>query len=233
MANPTVAQICAKARYLLNDTAATRYTNQVLIGFVQQAVDELESDLRLNGIPSNDTLSSTLSVPANTLAIKYTGTTPLLPNNMLEPIKLEEKSPSESSFQFRPMVKTMFEPRMKQDNILRYWWWQEQAIKLVGATVTREIQITYQWGFPLLSDPVNAADVVPHNACLLFVGTKTAALAAELIAQNHARAAVLQDEAAVHLKKLVRTAVKTEQFNAVRRRPFTNPLRVFGGRYRR
>lgn len=233
MANPTVAQICGKARALLNDVAATRYTNQVLLPFVQQAIDELESDLRLNGIPSNETQSSILSVPALTTVIKYSGTTPVLPNNLLEPIKLEEKSSSEGIFQFRPMVKTMFEPRLKQDTFLRYWWWQEQALKFVGASVARDVQITFQWGFPLLTDPVVPSETVPHNASLLFLGTKTGALAAELIAQNHARASVLQDEASVHLKKLVRTAVKTEQFLAVRRRPFTNPLRVFGGRYRR
>lgn len=230
MANPTVGDVTKQARAYLNDVAASKYTDQVLLPLLQGALDELEDALQENGAETVDTISSTLAVPLNTLAISYVGTTPVLPSDLVEPTSVQEKSTGAPDSAFVDVAVVIELPVRQQDGMLNEYLWQEQSLKFVGATQARDIRIMYEKGFARLTDPVNTAQIIAYNEALPFLAFKSAAMAAELIAQNHDRASVLHQQAEVALARTLNVRARSQQELPVRHRGWSRATKRGRGR---
>lgn len=228
MSQPTVADVTKQARAWLNDTNAAKYTDQVLLPYVQGAVDELEHALQENGAETLGTASAVLTVPANTKAIAYAATTPVLPADLVEPSELWEGTSGQPTSTFNPVDPVMALPIRVQTGSLDEYLWEEEKIKFVGATQARDILINYKKGFARLTDPVTPTQVIAYNQGLAFLAFKTAALAAELIAQNHTRAEVLHQQAEVALGRTLNIRARDQQGMPVRRRGWVRPSRKGG-----
>lgn len=222
MPNPTFDSICRRARGHLNDSDGERYTNAKLHTYVEDAIDELVDELLVNGVPALDDTSATITVPASTTLISYI-TTPALPADLEEPIALNEKAVGAPDSTYVPMTKVMFLPPVQPVSNLGSWLWEEQTLKLIGATSNRDVLIYYQKGVPLITG--EAEQEIPLLRSLPFISYKAAALAAALVDNNENRALVLHEEAQVHLASLVAWHVRSMQGTPVRRRSWRRPSR--------
>lgn len=225
MSNPTVGSIGKAVRAFLNDQDGTKFTNQRLLPYMQAAVDELEDELLLISSEVFGEVSAALDIPANTLELKYSGTVPTLPSDLVEPVMLEEKVDGAAVSTYVPMTKVRELSVTPQIQTLDEWVWQEQSIKFIGATVAVDVRITYMKGFPALSDPVVDTQEIPYNEAAPFLQYKVAALAAELIAGNHDRALVLHDSAIQALNRTLGIRTKSQQDLPVRRREWRRQSR--------
>src|SRR5258706_14372172 len=143
MGNPTVGSVGKAARAFLNDQDGSKYTNQRLLPYMQAAIDELEDELLLISSEVFEETSAVLDIPANTLELKYSGTVPTLPSDLVEPILLEEKADGALVSTFVPVKKVRDLSVIPQTQTLNEWVYQEQSIKFIGATVPVDLRITY------------------------------------------------------------------------------------------
>lgn len=230
MANPLLSQVWKQARAHLNDAGDAKYHDQVLLPYTQDAVLELEDALEENGAETLGEQSATLAVPLNTKEIKYTGTTPTLPSDLIEPRLVFEKATGAADSTYIEVSYTRVLPIRDQSGILGEYTWEEQSLKFVGALVARDIRVLYVKGFPVLTDPADGGQEVPYNNALAYLSFKTSALAAELIAQNHDRAMVLHQSAEIALARTLNIRARAQQKGPVRHRKWTRPGRRRMGR---
>jgi hypothetical protein len=223
--NPTVGSVGKAARAFLNDQDGTKYTNQRLLPYTQAAIDELEDELLLISSEIFEETSAVLDIPANTLELKYSGSVPTLPSDLVEPVSLEEKVDGAVSSTFVLMTKKRDLSVTPQVQTLNEWTWQEQSIKFIGATVPVDLRITYMKGFPALIDPCVDTQEIPYNEAAPFLQYKVAALAAEFIMGNHDRAIALHESAIQALNRTLGIRTRSQQDLPVRHREWRRASR--------
>ncbi len=215
----TLSSIIPRITARLNDTAQDNFTNDVILPYAQDAADELQLQLELYGALVLEKMSPIIKVPQFTGAV---GTSQdllslgLLPNDMLEPQKVEERL-SGSTDLFYDMTRRMWEPNILPTDSLRYWDYREENIFFIGATTVRDIKLYYLKRLIVVSD-INS--VISVNNSQQFMIPRTAALCAQYIGENQARAQELNNEAKEHLVDTIRIAVKSKQGTRTRRRPY-------------
>jgi hypothetical protein len=225
----TVSAIIPRIVARLNDPNQQIYTNAALLPYIQDAGDELQAVLELNGALVLEQVSTIIQFPISLNANQEnlvslgnggdgsTGTYPsLLPTNMYEPQRLEERLTGTTD-QFIPMIRRQWEPNIQPTDNLRYWTYRDQDIFFVGCTNPIDIKIYY---LQQLVNITSTASIVPINNSQQFMINRTAAMAARYIGENTTRADELDKVAGENLDWVIRIGVKSKQGTRTRRRPF-------------
>jgi hypothetical protein len=179
--------------------------------FAQDACDELQLELELNGALVLEKIDSTIVIPIGTTQFDT-----LLPTDMLEPQRLSERL-SGSTDLFVNMTTRMWEPEILPTDSLRYWAFREGDIFTPGATTTRDVKIYY---LKRMFNITTISDSISVNGSRQFLINRIAALAAKFIGQNESRSNELNLTASEMLNKLTRINAKSKQRTRTRRRPF-------------
>ncbi len=204
-----------RARAALNDRSAQLFTNDVLLPFLNNAWEDLQSEMQVNGLPTVYETTSALTIPAGAIIISGSST-PALPSDIIEPRNLYERAPSET--RWIPMQEYNSLLPTTQGSTLNLWQWREDELRLVGSTAIREVLIEY---VKSLIEIVGPNTVIPLNAAKLYLAYKTAAEAASDIGQNGTRASSLSARAEVEKAKFIAIRVKGQQGVSTRRIPYT------------
>lgn len=204
------------------------YTNEKLYGHLQEAIDELDDALAENGISVLTETSVNLDLPASTTRIAYTGTTPTLPADLKEVLKVDEKTDGSPDHTFRPVTPCLVLPSRSAESFLGDYAWEESELKFIGASLAVDIRLRYIKGFPDLTIPVDKTQTIPFNRALPFLAGKTAALVAANVMKDFDRAQILHEQAQNHLARALNRNVRTQQATPVRRRGWRRRHR---GRY--
>lgn len=209
----TVDDVLAAAGGLLIDPDRIVNTDDRIIPLLNKAYRELQRKHNRNGISTAREATAPVDVPANTVALVDGG---LLPSDLLTPISMYERANGSTSAEdWVLMTEQDWEPNLIPTDTLQYWAWREDEIKLVGATVIREVLIKYWKSLPAFDD---ANDLVLIKDSLDWLAAKTAAIAALVIHSNPTRAKIYNDDAAEIYSDLIGTAVNRKQGRPVRRR---------------
>lgn len=212
----TAATPIAMAKVLLNDANGTNYTTAKLIPLMQKAYRELQLKFNRAGFPQTKEKSTSITVPAGTLALADGA---LLPLDFISPVEVFERG--STSEDWVPLIPRSWEPNEAMGTFLRYYSFREEQIHLVGSTTDRLVLLRYQKSLtPITADTV----ALEINDSDLWLAARTAAIAALVIGENPTRAAVLDLDAEKLWEDLKGTRVKTMQQFPSRRR--TNRFRV-------
>lgn len=171
--------VLTTARTLLNDDAATLWTDTVLFPKLAQAHRELQVMLRFHGSPVMMGMLGDTEVVA-------AATTLTLPSDLVEPIKLWERAFGDAN-QADNVLMTEASPLpfVAQGTALVYWNWYQETITFVGSSANRYVNMQYWRSIPIPT--VNTALIGFING-ELFLAPRIAALAAGSVGN----AAVLQ-----------------------------------------
>lgn len=204
-----------RARAALNDRQGQLFNDDVLLPFLNNAWEDLQSEMQVNGLPAVYNATAALTITAGATVISTTSTPPL-PTDIIEPQNLYEKGTTETDW--IPMTEFPGLLPTRQGQKLGIWQWKEEEIKLVGATANRDILIEYLKSFPEVIGP---STQIPLAGTKLFLAYKTAAEAASDIGQNGTRAESLSTRANVEKAKFIAIRVKGQQGVSTRRIPYS------------
>lgn len=179
------------ARELLNDVGATIWPNTVLIPFFNIGYRMLQTKLKNAGCPVQMS-EDTNNIAANT-------TVPFTPTNIIEPIRLWEKTQAASDLTYIQMTEKAFLPTIVTTTNLRVWRWNGTSIEIIGATVNKTVK-TRMWSF--VADITTAGDDIPFVNAENYLGPITASLANESIGE-HDQSAKYQEMADVSLTEII------------------------------
>jgi hypothetical protein len=216
----------------LNDPNQQIYTTAALLPYAQDAGDELQAVLELNGALVLEQISTIIPFPIslnenqeNLVSLGNGGDgsisgggpkTSLIPSDMYEPQRLEERLTGTTD-QFIPMIRRAWEPNIQPTDNLRYWSYRDEDIFFVGCTNAIDIKIYYVKKLINISSSSSSINV---NNAQQFMINRIAAMAARYIGENTTRADELDKEAGENLDWVVRIGVKSKQGARTRRRPF-------------
>jgi hypothetical protein len=159
----------AQARTLLNDDAASVWTDAALIPKLQIAHQELQTELWNSGSPVVRAESSLLAV-----AIAATDLGLTQPADMITPTKLFEYTTA--GVYYGEMTEVFYIPLdIAQGATLEYWCWRGEKILFLGSTVARKVKIQYR---KLITVPTLSTSDLGILFAELYCGPRVAALAA-------------------------------------------------------
>jgi hypothetical protein len=219
----------ALARALVNDTAASVFTDALLMPLLNSAYRGLQRELAENGV-SVLAEQQDIPLPVN----GSTGVTntelsdvssPQLPTDCLMPHMLWERVTANSADVFVPMEKFTSGGSMlnlQPSSYLRLWEWREDKINLVGATQAITVRMRYEKILPQLT---LGTDPVQIRSASDPLGYATAALAARSRGAR-ALAADLLGAAQLATEKLIQRYIRPEQIKGRRRKPYGYRRRV-------
>lgn len=210
-----LSDITGRIRARLNDSVNAVYHDAILLPFAQDAADELQLELELNGALVLETISTAIVFPIAFTTLTYTSTPPL-PSDMLEPQRLQERMNGTTGL-YAPMIRREWEPNIVPTDALRYWVYRKNSILTVGATTARDVEIFYLRRALNIS---TISDQIDINNSQQFMINRIAGMAARYIGSNPTRADMLDEVAAKHLNTLTRIGAKARQGTRTRRRPF-------------
>lgn len=214
----TGTQVADQARILLNNTAATVYSNTRLLPIINMVLDELLLDLLELDLPVTMEVKT-----AHTLAANTTSLTPSAVHaRFVQPIYIYER-PNGSTVQYNPMKEWhgFLPDRVAIDRLID-WTWRNETMYFVGATSIVQLLIKHTVLLPNLAaigDSINLTGALP------YMSAKTAAYAAFSIGKSPSEAAILDDLAGKQKQKYLNNNVKKDQFQPLRRPGFRRPRR--------
>lgn len=213
----TLATVCGKVRALLNDLDVQEYRDSVLLPYVGLAQSELDGFLASKGI-ERYRLEAKVTVPAGTAVLTATSS-PAFPADLRQPVVLHERpAGSTSADAWRGMVQIREDlPNREPGEVLGLWSWQGGAIRFLGATTDREVQIDY------LTVPAEVAlptDVLPMIDSADALAYLTAAKLCLAKGADQAYAA-FTGEYLKHRAVLYDAAMRQKQRRVLRRQPQT------------
>lgn len=139
----TLSTVTAKTRALLGDLDAQLYKDSFLVTYVGMAQSQLDAFLASKGV-ARYRKEALLTVPAGTTELTLT-TTPALPADFVHAVVLHERpsgSTKASDWVGMRRVKDDL-PNLEAGETLGLWNEQGGAIRFVGATTARQIQLDY------------------------------------------------------------------------------------------
>ncbi len=165
----TLATVCGKVRALLNDLDVQEYRDSVLLPYVGMAQSELDGFLASKGI-ERYRLEATVSVPAGTTVLSATSSPPL-PGDLKQPIVLHERPAGSTNVSdWRGMVQIREDlPNREPGETLGLWGWQGGAIRFLGATTNREVQIDYLTVPPEVALPTDVLPMIDSAEALAYL----------------------------------------------------------------
>lgn len=218
----TWAEILQLSAGGLNDTARDKFTDAVLLPYLNMARIELEEIFELNSIPVTEETSAILTVPLNTSAIGFNSTPPL-PADLIEIIRLYESTTTLNDF-IEVARRDFITPYIMAGSTYTsfgIWAWTGQEIRVRAAANAIDIKIDYIKALfaNMITIPIiNQQNEVRNTDG--FLHFRTAGLASEFIDENTTRATSLNGFAGNSLERSLGISVKGMQILATRRRPF-------------
>lgn len=208
----------ARAVYLnragISDTAMLPIINEVYVALQQTLIE--------HGVPVFKTTFAPITVAALADEIADGVGAGTLPTNFVSPIKLFERAVGGSASNWVPMTEKTELPIVDPTTELLYWSWNEEAIKLVGATVTREVLIR---GYKLLPRLATMSDPILIAFARSYIIAATAAQAALTVSHNPSLSDKINVIADKMLVAIISRYVKKDQSLPVRRRGFSRRMR--------
>ena len=217
------------ARALLNDTAASVFTDTLLMPLLNSAYRGLQRELAENGVSVMAEQQDLELDPGPTSGVTITElsdtSTPQLPTDCLVPHMLWERATANTTDVFVPMEKFTSGGSMlnlQPSTYLRLWEWREDRVNLIGATQSITVRIRYEKLLPALTlgtDPVQIRSATDP------LGFATAALAA----RSRGSRALAQDllgTAQYATEQVIERYVRPEQMKGRRRMPYSYHPRV-------
>lgn len=200
------------ARVYLNDVAASIFTNTALLPLVIMANEELEKLLIIIGAEVQRNNSAAITVSANALTIT-------LPVDFLLPISLKERRVGGTENDWEDMTEQIWSPEYVPAPTINYWAFSNNAIRIPGASVNREVLLKYDRQLAVITSSSSPEDFILSKA---FLERKTAELAARYIGMNENFAnslAIREVEPA--RDALERLFILNSQGNPIRRKRFS------------
>ena len=226
----TAGEVMDRAAVLMNDRDKTDYTYDVLLPFLNTAIDELMESLTESQSSPTTQTSGAILLPKGSSAIYplESLTPPHYPPDLVEVQEVGERTAGTQDA-FIPMTRLEFPQAFPINSALLYWSWENQIIKFNpnGANTDREIQIRYiKTEISQASGPNSIVGVIGTRS---FLAYKTASLAAQFIGENQKRADELNDKAMDALERLYNIQNKGRQEISTRHRPFRAGWKARGG----
>lgn len=221
---PTPAEIINMTASLQNDTNQTIYTDAACLPYLNMALDELQEIFEMNNIPVTNEVSVVMTVPAGTTEIAFVGTTPLLPQNLIEIRKIWESASGIN--EYVGMSKVEYLPQYLEGvtyTSFMFWAWIDNAIHLLEATGDIDLKLDYIksiFSTPILISQIDDDLGIKFKNVKSYLGYKTAALCSMYIGENETRATALNMQAEDALFRSLDISLKGKQSMMVRRRPF-------------
>lgn len=206
-----------EARALLNDPAGTLWTDAFLLPFAQKAHREMQIKIACNGLPVLKKKTAVIDVLAGATDLGVDQ-----PADLIEPIAMSERATGTTDL-FVPMIERDRKPDEIVGSTLRYWWWEEETIRFLGATTTRDIQLYYLKG---LTVPAAGGASIGLLLGETYIGPRTAALAGASIGNNTVLDTWTPD-ADARIEDIVKYNVQGQQNLPVRRRAYRPRRRVY------
>jgi hypothetical protein len=200
----------------LNDPSKIVFNDTVMLPFIKEAVLDLESAMLEAGIPYMETNSSTLALTAITSVAISSSSSPALPSDLLIPILLEERKTG-SGAQFVPMIERERLPERAQYETLQDWCWEDDQIKLVGATAATDVKIEYQKSLGAISATTSSIYVLGSKK---YLALRASSIAALTVGNNPERSFQLKAEASTELSRFIVSRIKETQNYPARRLPY-------------
>lgn len=206
------------------DTARNVYLNRAglsdtaLLPVINTVYEGLQQILIEHGAPLFKTKFAPITVAALATSIPFgTGIAGELPNDFVSPLKLWERAVGQTDVDYVEMIEKSEPPFSAQTNELIYWSWNEEAIRLLGATSIRQVRILGYKMLPLLAEQ---NDIISISYAKGYLAAATAAQAALSLSHNPTLAARLDIIAASKLEKMISRYVKKDQSLPIRRRGY-------------
>ena len=222
MALASVALNSARSVYL-NDRGKQIWSDTLLLPHLQEAYRDLVLALTLNGL-------SILKEKSSAITVNVGDTSLTLPADFYEPIRLRERDFSSSNpDDYIDMIQTDFPSDTNPDVTLRMWSYNQQVIKLIGATTKRSVLLFYLGGLTVPSS--SASDLIfalaenflaPQTAAYAAGSTGNLALASQLLYIPDIQLGVSGGK----LSQIIRINVKNMQGLPVRRIPYHRAIRT-------
>jgi hypothetical protein len=157
----------ATARTFLNDDAIQNWTDAALIPKLQRAHIELQLALKKAAAPvMKDTYIETISANATVFSTQ--------PTNIIAPIQLWEKAPSDPVNLYALMTEFDPLPNVSPTATMIYWAWVKEVVTFIGSTASRQIKMLYWRALPL---PATGTDPIGFIDGELYLAPQTAAYA--------------------------------------------------------
>lgn len=217
------------ARALLNDSAASVFTDTLLMPFLNSAYRGLQRELAENGVSvlaEQQDLELDTDPLSGITPIEISDTSsPQLPTDCLAPHMLWERATANTADVFVPMEKFTSGGSMlnlQPSTYLRLWEWREDKVNLIGATQAITVRIRYEKVLPLLTLGTDPVMIRSATDPLAFA---TAALAA----RSRGARALAQDllgAAQMATENLIERYVRPEQTKGRRRMPYGYRRRI-------
>jgi hypothetical protein len=171
----TWAEILDLSAASLNDQAQEKFTDVVLLPYLNMARMELEEVFEQNDIPVSEETSTILSVPANSTFIDFFSS-PALPSDLIEIKQLWESTTGQN--QFVPVTKvdslTGHITGGSTYTSFGVWAWQNQQVKVRGAVGIVDVKIDYVRAFfatPITISLINQQNDV-RNSSSFYIGRR-------------------------------------------------------------
>ncbi len=194
----------------LNDTGAVTYTSSVILPYLKIAVRDLQSKLLVHSVQILREVSAVQDIPANQTTVNAGTLT-----DLLIPIKIEERADGDDNGDWIPLEKKTYPLDRVATTTLIDWDFRENAIEFIGATVAREIRVTYQKLFTPVTSSSTPIDLQQaHN----YLGYRTAYLIASTLMMNQELANALEGPMVQSGEEVVSISVKGEQQKPIKRK---------------
>jgi hypothetical protein len=165
--------VLATARTLLNDDAATNWTDASLFPKLQQAHKELQIKLRRAAAPVMKAQYTEILAPNVTAFV-----TP--PANLVAPIQLWETSSGGAVNTYALMTEADPLPNVVPTTTMIWWAWADEIVTFIGSSATRQVLMNYWRSLTL---PAVNTDLIGFINGELYLAPRTAALAAGSVGQ--------------------------------------------------
>lgn len=204
------SEVMDRAAVLLNDANKTTYTYAVQLPFLKLALDELEEEMSVIGLPVTKEITSTPQSVAS-------GATELdPPADLVEPKILKERKAGTSD-RWIPMTFRDWEPDVTPMNELRFWTWRENKFKFPAATQDNEVQISY---VKKLADIASENSEIGILNSRSFLAYRTASFVAEHIKKMPEEANSHKENAYRRIGVVLTSGTRTRQNSRIRRKPY-------------
>lgn len=206
------------ARMMLNDTAATLYSNTAITPHVIAANEQLELEMLALGISVVRKPTTAIVVAANALTLN-------LPSDFLLPLELFERASGNVSDPWVIVTEKTWVPAdYVQTTSLTYWAFYNNAINFPGATVARDVMLRYERQLAVVTGPNSPEENIIFKR---YLSAKTAEYAARYVGMNKTISDDIHGaEVRPALELVTQILVGNMQGNPVRRQGFSTQRRV-------
>lgn len=221
----TAGNVMDTSAALLNDAAKTTFTYAAQLPYLKLAFREMRELLELNNVPVTNRVGTILTVTAGITEIGF-NTSPALPSNLVEIRQLWERSAGIDPYVPMTRRETLsYSLAGATTANFLVWAWVNNAIQLLPTTQTNDLKLDYIAELTDLIDENSTVGVVNGRSFLEF---RCAALCAQFISEDKARADDLNMDATSSIDRTTIIESKAKQTIAVRRRPFRSSFKTRG-----